>query len=46
MSLAEVTQLLAATLNPDGNTRISAELKLAEYMSSSGVFISGFNILY
>ncbi|EIN14253.1 ARM repeat-containing protein [Punctularia strigosozonata HHB-11173 SS5] len=34
-SLSKVTQLLAATLSPDGNTRISAELKLAEYMASS-----------
>ena len=38
MATSEVAQCLTATLSPDPNTRISAELKLAEYFTQTGAF--------
>ena len=33
---AQIAECLTLTLNPDTNTRIAAELKLAEYFASPG----------
>ena len=38
MATSEIAQCLTATLSPDPNTRISAELKLAEYFTQTGAF--------
>jgi hypothetical protein len=38
MATSEIAQYLTATLSPDPNTRISAELKLAEYFTQTGAF--------
>ena len=38
MTTSEIAQCLTATLSPDPNTRISAELKLAEYFTQTGAF--------
>jgi hypothetical protein len=35
---SQITECLAATLSPDTNTRISAELRLAELFASPGSF--------
>lgn len=37
---SEVAQCLASTLSPDTTTRISAELKLAEYLVFPGSFMA------
>lgn len=37
---AQIAECLAATLNSDTNTRVTAELKLAEYFASPGQFKS------
>ena len=44
MATSEIAQCLTATLNPDPNTRISAELKLAEYFTETGAFNCVINI--
>jgi len=38
MSTSEVVECLAATLNPDTNTRIAAELKLSEWFTRQGAW--------
>lgn len=38
MTTSDIAQCLSATLSPDPNTRISAELKLAEYFTETGAF--------
>jgi hypothetical protein len=38
MTTSDIAQCLTATLSPDPNTRISAELKLAEYFTETGAF--------
>jgi len=43
MSVADVAQVLAATLSPDTNTRVSAELKLAEYFTYPGTRLQPIN---
>lgn len=35
-SMGEIAECLSATLSPNANTRMSAELKLADYLSSPG----------
>ena len=36
---AQIAEVLTATLNPEPNTRITAELRLAESFASPGTFI-------
>ena len=38
MATSDIAQCLTATLSPDPNARISAELKLAEYFTDTGAF--------
>lgn len=38
MTTSEIAQCLTATLSPDPNMRISAELKLAESFARTGAF--------
>jgi hypothetical protein len=46
MATSEVAQCLAATLSPEANTRIAAELKLSELFTRPGAYptISSFQI--
>ena len=38
MATSDIAQCLTATLSPDPNTRISAELELADYFTEPGAF--------
>ena len=46
MATSEIAHCLTATLSPDPNTRISAELKLAEYFTQTGAFICVIRTLF
>jgi hypothetical protein len=41
--MASLTDLLKATLDPNPNNRITAELKLSEYLALPGASISSFS---